>query len=72
MTPVSSTLAQIVEHKRREVDEAKAKTPFSELEALVAQAEPPRNFFAAVRDRSRDGRTAVIAEIKRRSPSAGR
>ncbi|MEO0484051.1 MAG: indole-3-glycerol phosphate synthase TrpC [Planctomycetota bacterium] len=71
MTPVSSTLAQIVEHKRREVDEAKAKTPFSELEALVAQAEPPRNFFAAVRDRSRDGRTAVIAEIKRRSPSAG-
>ncbi|MEL7472916.1 MAG: indole-3-glycerol phosphate synthase TrpC [Planctomycetota bacterium] len=71
MATVSATLAQIVEHKRREVDEAKAATPFSELEALVAQAEPPRNFFAAVRDRSTRGRTAVIAEIKRKSPSAG-
>lgn len=59
--------------KREEVDHAKSRTPLRELEALVAQEEPPRNFFRAV---TRPGRqatpqTAVIAEIKRRSPSAG-
>lgn len=43
---------------------------FSELEAMVAQEEPPRNFFAAVRH-THPLETRVIAEIKRKSPSAG-
>lgn len=42
----------------------------AELEAEVAQAEPPRNFFRAV-TRREAGPTRVIAEIKRQSPSAG-
>jgi len=42
-----------------------------ELEAMVAQADPPRNFFSAVTRRPKDTATSVIAEIKRRSPSAG-
>lgn len=42
-----------------------------ELEALVAQAEPPRNFFGAVTPRRAHDGVAIIAEIKRRSPSAG-
>lgn len=62
-------LREIVEHKREEVRRAKVATPLRELEAMVAQEEPPRNFFRAVTRRS--GGTAVIAEIKRRSPSAG-
>ncbi len=62
------TLADIVARRRADVDALKATTPESELHALVAQAEPPRNFFRAV---TRTGATAVIAEIKRRSPSAG-
>ncbi|MEZ6243902.1 MAG: indole-3-glycerol phosphate synthase TrpC [Phycisphaerales bacterium] len=66
-----ATLRQIVEHKREEVDRLKAGASLRELEALVAQAEPPRNFFGAVRRMSRAGLTAVIAEIKRKSPSAG-
>lgn len=37
---------------------------------MVAQADPPRNFFRAVTRRG-SNETAVIAEIKRRSPSAG-
>lgn len=68
MTPA---LDEIIEHKREEVEDRKADTPMRELEALVAQAEPPRNFFAAVTPRRGIDKTAVIAEIKRRSPSAG-
>lgn len=70
-SPLPATLANIVEHTRRRVDEAKARTSFAELEAMVAQEEPARNFFAAVTRRRNPHHTAVIAEIKRRSPSAG-
>ncbi|MEM7756488.1 MAG: indole-3-glycerol phosphate synthase TrpC [Planctomycetota bacterium] len=81
-------LAEIVEHKRGEVEELKRRVSKAELEAAVAQAEPPRNFFRAVTRRDAEGKpvalhpaegqqvegnphTAVIAEIKRQSPSAG-
>lgn len=64
-------LAEIIAHKRAEVEQAKSRTTFTELEGLVAQAEPPRNFFAAVTQHPDAFHTAVIAEIKRRSPSAG-
>lgn len=68
----SGVLAEIVENTRREVEAAKAKLPLSELELLVAQEEPPRNFFAAVTHHQRNALdVAVIAEVKRRSPSAG-
>lgn len=64
-------LAEIIAHKREEVAKGKAAIPMIELEGMVAQEEPPRNFFAAV-TRSRDRfDTAIIAEIKRKSPSAG-
>jgi len=68
-------LAEIVEHKRSEVEELKRSVSMAELEARVAQADPPRNFFQA---RTRGGQSnradagpAIIAEIKRQSPSAG-
>ncbi|QKK06925.1 MAG: indole-3-glycerol phosphate synthase TrpC [Planctomycetota bacterium] len=64
-----AVLREIMAVKSREVAEAKARAPLGELEALVAQEEPPRNFFRAVTRKS--DRPAVIAEIKRRSPSAG-
>jgi indole-3-glycerol phosphate synthase len=43
-----AVLAEILAHKRSEVERAKAEIPFAEIEAAVAQAEPPRNFFRAV------------------------
>lgn len=64
-------LAEIIAHKREEVERSKAATPMSEMEALVAQEDPPRNFFAAVTKRRDRFDTAVIAEVKRMSPSAG-
>lgn len=51
---------------------AKIATPISTLQVVCAQQEPARNFFAAVFDPAPVRRTTrVIAEIKRRSPSAG-
>lgn len=64
-------LREIIEHKRAEVYEAKARTSLRDLEIMCAQAEPPRNFFRAVTRHAADRPTAVIAEVKRQSPSAG-
>ena len=66
-----AVLAEIVAHKREEIERGKAALPMSELEGLVAQAEPPRNFFGAVTRHPDAVHFSVIAEIKRRSPSAG-
>lgn len=64
-------LREIVEHKVEEVERRKAEISMTELEAMVAQADPPRNFFRAVTRRPKGVHTSVIAEVKRRSPSAG-
>jgi len=64
-------LREIIDFKRTEVAHAKKSATFAELEAMVAQEEPARNFFAAIRAASSAGKTAVIAEVKRQSPSAG-
>jgi len=64
-------LADILAHKRTELDRAKAATSFTELEAMVVQAEPARNFFAAVTQHPTAQHTSIIAEVKRKSPSAG-
>lgn len=65
------TLMDIIDEKRREVTLGKERVSFGELEAMVAQQEPPRNFFASVTRHPSGFQTSVIAEVKRRSPSAG-
>ncbi len=71
MAAAPGMLEEIVAHKREEVARARERTPFGELEAMVLQAEPARNFFAAVTRHPHPLHVSVIAEIKRRSPSAG-
>src|SRR5271165_3136210 len=62
-------LTEIMAHKRREI--APLLRPVSAAELVRANAErPPLPSFAAALRRG-DGRLAVIAEIKRRSPSTG-
>lgn len=68
---MTGVLAEIIANKREEVDRRKAQTSFAELESLVAQQEPARNFFAAVTHHADAFHSSVIAEIKRKSPSAG-
>lgn len=65
------TLREIIEHKRREVDEAKARTPIEQLKDRISELGRPRNFFQAVVRHQTKTDTAIIAEIKRKSPSAG-
>jgi indole-3-glycerol phosphate synthase len=62
-------LEKIVETKRREVDAARRSRPLTSLRASVGSAEPARDFLGAIA--GDDGRIRLIAEIKKRSPSAG-
>ncbi len=67
---IPDILQQIVETKKQEVSAAKAEVPEDDLKRRVADAEPPRNFFAAL-TKEPDGLVNIIAEIKKASPSAG-
>lgn len=66
-----NTLNDIIEHKRREIERAAAQFPLDRLKAMISELGRPRNFFRAVTTPGRTGRTSIIAEIKRQSPSAG-
>jgi len=62
---------RIVAEKRVEVARARVNTPLELLRQRVTEVGRPRNFFKAVVKESDRAHTRVIAEIKRRSPSAG-
>jgi indole-3-glycerol phosphate synthase len=64
-------LERIMAVKRAEVAGAKALLPPARVAELAARASPPRDFAAALKSRLAAGRPAVIAEIKRASPSRG-
>jgi len=66
-----NVLARIEAYKRREIAEAKLRVPLAKLEKKVAQADPPRGFAQAIRAHRAEGRTALIAEVKKASPSKG-
>lgn len=68
---MSDILQKILATKRREVADAKLSSPIRELEARARSMPPPRNFVGAIRAKHAAGRLAVIAEIKKASPSAG-
>lgn len=67
---LSTILDAIVETKRQEVALAKALRPEADLRGASADTEPPRDFYGAVAAAPRR-LVNVIAEIKKKSPSAG-
>jgi indole-3-glycerol phosphate synthase len=67
----SDILARILTTKAEEVIAAQVDRPLEVLERDARDAAPARGFVAAIRDRLAAGRPAVIAEIKRASPSKG-
>jgi indole-3-glycerol phosphate synthase len=68
---MSDILQKILTVKREEVAAARAALPLDRLRRAVEAAPPVRDFAAALRERIAAGRAAVIAEIKKASPSKG-
>ena len=68
---MTTALDNIIARKRIEVAKAKSVTPLDTLQARVAELGRPRNFFAAVVNQRPRRTMRIIAEIKKRSPSAG-
>src|SRR5215213_7241113 len=68
VSDASTFLSKILDHKRTEVARQALKVPLAQLQANIAAALPPRAFDAALR---RPGRVALIAEVKKASPSKG-
>jgi indole-3-glycerol phosphate synthase len=64
-------LERILVTKRAEIDAARTLTPLAEVRAQAEAAPAPRDFVGAVRAKLDAGRPAVIAEIKKASPSKG-
>jgi indole-3-glycerol phosphate synthase len=68
---VADILARIVAVKTEEVARAKGAQPLAALRAEARRAQPVRDFAGALRARIAAGKPAVIAEIKKASPSRG-
>ena len=68
---MSDILAKIEAYKREEIAASKLVRPLAELEKLAKMAPPPRGFLRAIERRIAGGDYALIAEIKKASPSAG-
>jgi indole-3-glycerol phosphate synthase len=69
-TPVD-ILSRITDYKLREIADAKAVCPQATVERMARAASPVRPFADALRARIARGETALIAEIKKASPSKG-
>ena len=68
---MSDILSKIESYKREEIASARRALPLAEVEALAKRAPPPRGFLDALRRRIAAGDYALIAEVKKASPSKG-
>ena len=68
---MSDILDRIAAYKRIDVSARKAAASLDTIERRAAEAGPPRGFRAALDARAKEGRPALIAEIKKASPSKG-
>jgi indole-3-glycerol phosphate synthase len=67
---LTGILAEILAHKRGEVERARTARPLDQLKSLAGYYLPRRNFYGAVTAPGRNGPN-LIAEVKPSSPSAG-
>jgi indole-3-glycerol phosphate synthase len=68
---MSDILDRILATKREEIAAAQAAEPLDALRRRAEAAPAPRDFVGALRGKIAQGKPAVIAEIKKASPSKG-
>ena len=68
---MSDVLTRIEAYKREEIAAAKRAFPLVEVEARARAAPAPRGFVQAIRQKLAAGEYALIAEVKKASPSKG-
>ncbi|PTU74929.1 indole-3-glycerol phosphate synthase TrpC [Pseudomonas mangrovi] len=68
---VPTVLEKIIARKHEEVAERSARVSLAELEIAAAAADPVRGFAAALQAKVAARQSAVIAEVKKASPSKG-
>jgi len=64
-------LSKIEAYKREEIAAAKLNLPFGDLETLARNADTPRGFLNALKAKRANNQYALIAEVKKASPSKG-
>jgi indole-3-glycerol phosphate synthase len=69
--PITNRLRQICADKYAHIAANKLRLPQMELENLALAAPAPRGFYRALQEKAQQGEFALIAEIKRASPSKG-
>ncbi len=68
---MSDVLRKILARKAEEVAACRARAPLAEVMACAAEASPVRGFASALERKIAAGQPAVIAEVKKASPSKG-
>lgn len=71
MSSLPDVLTRIIRHKTEEVGHRAARVGVDDLKAMTTDLPAPRGFVHALESRISNGQPAVIAEIKKASPSKG-
>lgn len=71
MSNIPDILVKIIDRKAEEVAERVMQRSLDKVKAAAASADKPRGFVAAIKKTLADNRSAVIAEVKKASPSKG-